>query len=176
MGSMTIDEKTARPNHAGGGSTRRRMLAGSLVGIGGMATASAKPAAILMAKAIYQEESFKCGARRIYEALLDAAQFHAFSGGRAAEIQREAGGAFSLFAGHIVGRNVELVADLRIVQAWRAASWPDGIYSIVRFELSEQGGETRVVLDHTGFPPEKAEDLASGWDENYWTALRKFLG
>jgi hypothetical protein len=48
---------------------------------------------------------------------LDSKQFTAFSGGRAAEIQSEVGGVFSVFAGHIVGRNLELVPNQRIVQA-----------------------------------------------------------
>jgi activator of HSP90 ATPase len=162
----------------GTNSTRRQVIAGGGLGlVAAAARAGAeKPNAILTAKAIHQEEDFKCGAQRIYEALLDAGQFRAFSGGRAAEIHREAGGAFSLFDGHIVGRNVELVSNRRIVQAWRSASWPEGIYSIARFELLEQPGGTRLVFDHTGFPPQMAESLESGWNKNYWTALHKFLG
>jgi activator of HSP90 ATPase len=157
--------------------TRRQMIAGSAIGLGTLAIADAQEAAktIITTRAIHQEEDFKVGPRRIYEALLDARQFSAFSGGRAAEIQREAGGAFSLFAGHIVGRNLELVTNRRIVQGWRAASWPEGTYSIARFELLEKSSGTRVTLDHTGFPPELAESLESGWNENYWTALQKYL-
>jgi activator of HSP90 ATPase len=157
--------------------TRRQMIAGSAMGLGTLTIAGAQEAAktIISTKAIHQEEDFKAGPRRIYETLLDARQFSAFSGGRAAEIHREVGGAFSLFAGHIVGRNLELVPDRRIVQAWRAAAWPEGTYSIARFELLEKGAGTRVILDHTGFPPELAEHLESGWNENYWTALQKYL-
>jgi activator of HSP90 ATPase len=183
MGSMTIHQKTSASHNKRGPSTRRQVLAAGVAGAGCLKMAAAQQTAtlpaqsktILIAKAIHQEEDFKCGARRIYEALLDAGQFRAFSGGRAAQIDRAPGGAFSLFDGHIVGRNVELAAARRIVQAWRAASWPEGVYSIARFELLEQAGGARVVLHHTGFPPEMAEGLASGWIENYWTPLRKFL-
>lgn len=129
-----------------------------------------------MTRAIHQEEDFKAGPRRIYEALLDAKQFTALSDGRAAEIDRTLGGAFSLFAGHIVGRNLELVPNRRIVQAWRVVPWPEGIYSIARFELLGQSSGTRVIFDHTGFPPQLAEHLEDGWNENYWTALQKYLG
>jgi activator of HSP90 ATPase len=52
---------------------------------------------------------FKASPERIYEVLLDAKQFSAFSGGRPAEIDRDVGGAFSLFAGHIAGGNLELL-------------------------------------------------------------------
>jgi activator of HSP90 ATPase len=162
---------------------RRRMIAASAIGIfspaiaaaQAAATGSAKDKAVIITRAIHQEEDFKAQPKRIYEALLDSKQFTAFSGGRSAEIQPEAGGVFSLFAGHIVGRNLELAPNRRIVQAWRVVPWPEGIYSIARFELAERGSGTRIIFDHTGFPSELADHLATGWTENYWTALRKYL-
>jgi activator of HSP90 ATPase len=165
------------PRFSNDASTRRQILAGGGLGIAvATARAGAQPAkSITPAKAIHQEEEFKCAARRIYEALLDSAQFSAFSGGRAAQIHREAGAAFSLFAGRIVGRNLELVADRLIVQAWRSLSWPEGIYSIARFELLQQGSATRLIFDHTGFPVEDADSLESGWTQNYWKPLHKYL-
>jgi hypothetical protein len=92
-----------------------------------------------------------------------------------AEISREAGGAFSLFGGYITGRQIELVPNLRIVQAWRAGGWDPGHYSIAKFELVEQGSGTKIVFDHTGFPIGQAEHLAEGWKGNYWEPLEKFL-
>jgi activator of HSP90 ATPase len=121
---------------------------------------------------IHQEVDVKANPARVYEVLLDAKQFSALSGGLPTDIQREVGGAFSCFGGHIVGRNVELVPNHRIVQAWRAVTWPEGVYSIARFELKPQGAGTRVILDHTGFPPELREHLAEGWEAHYWTMLR----
>ena len=59
---------------------------------------------------IHQEIDFTASPQRLYEALLDAKQFTAFSG-RPADINREVGGAFSLFGGHTVGRNVEVVPN-----------------------------------------------------------------
>ena len=75
-----------------------------------------------------------------------------------------------------VGRNLELIPARRIVQAWRVAPWPEGVYSIARFELQKQGSGTRIVFDHTGFPTELAEHLEAGWQENYWKALKVYLG
>jgi activator of HSP90 ATPase len=163
--------------------TRRRVIAGSALVLGGLAVAGpaaaqekpAMPSEVVRVNAIHQEEDFAASPQRIYEALLDAKQFTAFSGGRVAEINREVGGAFSIFSGHIIGRNLELVANRRIVQAWRVVPWAKGVYSIARFELNTHGPGTRVILDHTGFPTKLAEHLASGWHENYWTLLRKYL-
>ncbi|HET7260192.1 MAG TPA: SRPBCC domain-containing protein, partial [Candidatus Acidoferrum sp.] len=139
------------------------------------------------AESIHMETVFKAGRKRVYDALTDAKQFHkvtqlsaAVQSGMApatppAEIANVAGGAFSLFGGYISGRNIELVSNERIIQAWRAGSWPSGIYSVARFDLSEQGSETKLVFDHTGFPKGDAEHLVEGWKTNYWQPLAKFL-
>ena len=85
-------------------------------------------------------------------------------------------GPFPFFAGHIAGRNLELVPDRRVVQAWRAVAWPEGVYSIAKFELQGRNSGTHVVFDHTGFPPDLADHLEAGWQENYWQPLRRYLG
>ena len=121
---------------------------------------------------IHHEVDLKASPARIYRALLDAQQFGALTGGLPTEMRPEAGGASRFSGATIVGRNVDLVPDRRIVQAWRVVTWPEGVYSIARFELKPQGAGTRVVFDHTGFPPELREHLAAGWEEHYWTPLR----
>ena len=74
-----------------------------------------------------------------------------------------------------MGRQLELVPNQRIVQAWRVVDWKPGDYSIAKFELIDQGAETKLVFDHTGFPQGEAEVLAPGWKAHYWEPLRKFL-
>ena len=136
---------------------------------------------------IHQEVVFKASRKRVYEALTDAKQFNkvvmlsaAVQSGMApkdkpAEISPEVGGAFSAFGGHIMGRHVELVPSERIVQAWRAASWGPGQYSIARFELVDQGSGTKLVFDHAGFPQGQGAHLAEGWRTNYWEPLEKYF-
>jgi activator of HSP90 ATPase len=123
---------------------------------------------------IHQEIDFNTSPQLLYEALLDANQFTAFSG-RPAEINREVDGAFSLFGGHIIGRNVELLSNHRIVQAWRVVTWPEGVYSIAKFELKPHGSGTRLVFDHIGFPEGLHDHLADGWESNYWMLLKKYF-
>lgn len=123
---------------------------------------------------LHYQVDFKPAPQRIYDALLDPKQFAAFSG-LPAEIDPQAGGAFSLFSGHITGRNVELVPGVRIVQAWRPGSWAPGVYSIVKFEMKARGAESTVILDHTGFPEGDADGLNSGWHEHYLNPLQKFF-
>ena|SRR5450755_3084705 len=123
---------------------------------------------------LHQEVEFNASPQRIYEILLDSKQFSAFSGAPA-EISREVGGAISMFGGRIVGRNIELVPNERIVQAWRESGWPPGVYSLVKFELKGDGSKTRIIFDHTGFGEGHFEHLNVGWKMRYWDPLEKFL-
>ena len=115
-----------------------------------------------MTKSIHQEVTIKANAKKVFDALTDAKQFSAFSGGAPAEIDAQEGGSFSCFGGHIKGRNIELVPGKRVVQAWRSVKWIEGVYSIVRFELSEEGGSTKIVFDQAGFPEEAGPHLEGG--------------
>ena len=133
-----------------------------------------------MSGPIHKEVDLKASPQRVYEALLDAKQFSAFSGGHPAEIQREEGGAFSCFGGVITGRNVELVLNRRIVQAWRVKIWPEGVYSIVTFDLQSQGSGTRLTMEHKGFPDDMRAHLNGempdgGWNRQYLEPLQKYL-
>ena len=173
--------------------TRRQAIAGVAAVFGSFvlgatrAWAGTEEAISHAAESIHHETIFKASRKRVYEALTDAKQFGkivqlsaAMKGGMPAgagpaEISREAGGAFALFGGYVTGRQIELVTNERIVQAWRAGSWDPGRYSIAKFELVEQGSGTKIVFDHTGFPVGEAEHLAEGWKGNYWEPLEKFL-
>ncbi|MBV8084835.1 MAG: SRPBCC domain-containing protein, partial [Chloroflexi bacterium] len=64
----------------------------------------------------------------------------------------------------------------RIVQAWRAQDWPEGVYSVVRFELEPRGGETQLVFDHVGVPDDQRQHIDDGWHKMYWEPLAKYLG
>jgi activator of HSP90 ATPase len=69
---------------------------------------------------------------------------------RSAEIDAQTGGSLKLFGGLIEARNVELVPNQRIVQAWREASLPPGHYSLVRFALVTRNAGTHLAFDQTG--------------------------
>ncbi|MFM9886587.1 MAG: SRPBCC family protein [Burkholderiales bacterium] len=128
-----------------------------------------------MADSIHQDVDIDASADRIFEALTTARHFSGFTGGAPSEIDAAPGGAFSCFGGMITGRNVELVPGRRVVQAWRAKNWPEGVYSIVRFELQAKGKSTNVVFDQSGFPATAKQELEGGWHKMYWEPLRKYL-
>ena len=171
--------------------TRRQAITGVAMGIGSMVLLPAEARAddngvSHSAESIHQEPLFKASRNRVYEALIDTSQFDKVVqlsgamksmplGTTPTQISREAGGAFSIFGGHIIGRQIDLVPNERIVQAWRVVDWNPGVYSIAKFELMDQGSGTKIVFDHTGFPNGKAEHLAIGWKGHYWEPLEKLL-
>lgn len=139
------------------------------------------------APAIHQERDLTAGCDRVYRALTHAHEFEALTrlsdaadllsapNAQLTAIGARAGDPFTLFGGYITGRNLELLPGKRLVQAWRTRSWPDGEYSVVRFELSSQGGGCRIVFDQRGFPASQGASLAYGWRVHYWEPLAKFL-
>jgi len=173
--------------------TRRQAVVGVAMAFGGLALASPKAWANVeeeishTAESIHQEVVFKASRERVYGALTDAKQFERVvqlsdamksrmpRGAPPTRISPEVGGAFSTFGGLIVGRNIELVPNERIVQAWRPAYWKPGVYSIVKFELAVSGSGTKLALDHTGFPDGDGKSLLDGWNKNYWEPLAKYL-
>lgn len=167
------------------GITRRHLLVGASVAVPGWAAGEEEISQA--AEAIHQSPVLRASRKRVYEALLDAKQFAKVEersgarrtgmalGNKPTQIDRQVGGAFTIYGGHIIGRHIELVPDTRIVQAWRVVDWDAGVYSIVKFELVEQGTGTKIAFDHTGFPKGQARHLAEGWKANYWEPLADYL-
>lgn len=124
---------------------------------------------------IHQEVKFEAAPERVYEALMDSKQHAAFTANGDAKISRDSGGAFYAHGGHVSGRNIEIVPNRRIVQAWHFRDWPEGVYSLVRFELMQEGAGTRLLFDHTGIPDGHETHLESGWNTRYWEPLKTYL-
>ena len=124
---------------------------------------------------IHQEVTINGSADAVYGVLTRSEEFSRMTGGSKADISREVGGAVSLFGGDIKAINVELVPGKRVVQAWRSYRWPEGVYSIVRFELKPEGKSTKLVFDQAGYPDDAHEMLDGGWPKMYWQPMNQML-
>lgn len=127
-----------------------------------------------MSEPIKQKVSFPATPDQVYSAYMDADSHAAFTG-RPAKISNDQGADFSVHGGMVLGRNIELVTGRRIVQAWRSGEWEEGVYSVVRIELREDGGGTELVLHHDAFPEGAREHLDKGWNQMYWEPMRAYL-
>jgi activator of HSP90 ATPase len=139
------------------------------------------------AEAIRQEVTLDASPQRVYQALTAAKDFDMITrlsdaqvllnakGAKVTSISTEVGGPFTLFGGYVTGRHLEMLSNERLVQAWRAASWKPGDFSIAAFYLMAEGGKTKLNFEHRGFPNGEGAVLAHGWHSHYWEPLAKFL-
>jgi len=128
-----------------------------------------------MCKPVHHEVEFRVSPKEIYDAYLDSRR-HARITGQAAQMSRKEGGRFTAGDSYISGTNVELVPGKRIVQAWRASEWPDGVYSVLRMEFKAKGKGTRMVVDHVGIPDKFRDGVDQGWYEFYWNPMKAYFG
>ena len=130
---------------------------------------------------VHLETFLAASPAQVYAALTSAPEFSSATG-RPASFDAREGGAFSLFDGRVIGRNVELEAGERIVQAWRFPEWAPGVYSAVRLELRQENEGTRVLLDQDAIPegaspmfPTWREHVAVGWPMFYFEPLKCYF-
>ncbi|MFT5708906.1 MAG: activator of HSP90 ATPase [Oceanospirillaceae bacterium] len=123
---------------------------------------------------IQQEIVLKATVEKVYQTLTNSELFSEMTGAPAS-IGTTQGDQFSCFGGMILGRNIELLENKMLVQAWRVKLWELGHYSSVRFVLEAKGAETKLTLTHSGFCEEHKELLSQGWHDNYWTPMQHYF-
>lgn len=120
---------------------------------------------------IRQTATFAATPHEVYETLMDSRRHARLTGGPA-RISRKIGGAFSAFGGGLSGTALDLVADHKIVLAWRADDWPAGHHSRATFTLSRLATGTRLRLYQSGVPATQAAGVRDGWIQYYWAPLK----
>lgn len=125
-------------------------------------------------KTLRQSVTFPVAPRAVYEALMDSKQHAAFTGDTAS-ISRKVGGRISAWGGYISGKNLELVANKKIVQSWRASDWPQGALSTVTFTLTKSGQGCKLTFVQTGLPEDQHEEIKQGWVDYYWKPLKAYF-
>ncbi len=125
-------------------------------------------------KTIEQTVSFTAPPAAVYEALLNSDKHAAFTG-EPANIDPRVGGSASAYGGKVTAINLELVEGSLIVQAWRPANLPPGVFTLVRYDLAAKDGGTELKFSQSSIPDEIAPHLESGWKERYWTPLTAYF-
>ena len=105
----------------------------------------------------------------VWAALTDPEDISAWMTDSSVVFDLHVGGRYSLFGGETTGKFIEIEAPTILEYTWRQntwePAWPD---SRVRWELSENGRRTRVMLTHTDFPnDEERVSHEEAWEE-YW--------
>jgi activator of HSP90 ATPase len=127
---------------------------------------------VIRSSAVFEDAT----STKLYSLFMDSAK-HTAATGMPAKISKKIGGKWSAFGGMILGTNLALIPNRRIVQAWRASHWkkadPDSIL-VVSFEKAPGGG-AQVVLDHVGVPSYDQKGVTEGWVKFYWEPWKKHL-
>jgi uncharacterized protein YndB with AHSA1/START domain len=127
-----------------------------------------------MAENIEVSDIIPARPERVYSAWLDADQHGAMTGSSATD---EGGGRFTAWDGYISGRTVSAVPHSKIVQAWRTSEFPaDDADSILTVTFAAEGDSTRVTLKHENIPADQGASYAKGWDEFYFTPMKRYFG
>ena len=93
--------------------------------------------------------------------------------GYAATFNPEANTEFSLWDGDIIGLNLEIVPDKKLVQEWYFEDNKEK--SIVTIELTKQNDKTQIELHHTNIPDEAFSNISEGWNKYYFGTMKKYL-
>jgi len=131
--------------------------------------------------AIHQEVTLAAPPSTIYELLTNSEKF-SLATGMPATIGAGEGAEFSLFAAHVEGRQIELIKNERVVQAWRFPGWPQGIYTLVRLTLVPVEEGTKLLLDQDAIPDGVSplydtwlEHIATNWATFYFKPFINYL-
>lgn len=126
-------------------------------------------------KTIKQNVLFKAEPHEVYEALMDEKKHSKFTKARA-HIEKKVGGKFYTYDKYIIGTNLDLIEDKKIVQSWHGSDWPQGHYSKATFLLKKTKEGTKLTFTQTGVPKERYADIKEGWEEHYWAPMKEMLG
>jgi len=105
---------------------------------------------------------------------MDAKKHAKFTGGKA-RCDPRVGGKFFAWDGYLIGNNIELVRNKKIVQEWQTTKWPEGYCpSTLEITLAKKGG-TELTMVHTKVPAGQAADYRQGWVGYYCEPLKNYF-
>jgi uncharacterized protein YndB with AHSA1/START domain len=126
-----------------------------------------------MSKPIQQTYEINGTPFQVFDALTNPETFQKWSGAPA-KIDDQIGTEFSLFGGNIVGKNLEVIPNQKLVQDWSAAE--GGVsHSKVIFTLVATGRGTNVELLHEGVPEASLENISQGWNSYYLGKIQEMF-
>ena len=109
----------------------------------------------------------------VYNALTNLVMLEIWTG-EPAEMEEVPGTDFSLWDGSICGKNLEFVKNQLIVQEWYFGEEGKEA-SIVTIRLHPDKGGTSMEVKHTNIPDEAYDNIAEGWQEDYFDALNQLF-
>jgi activator of HSP90 ATPase len=126
----------------------------------------------MVTKTLRQTVTFHATPTKVFDLLMDSRKHQALSG-EPAHISKKVGAKFTARGSLVRGYNLAVKRGKKIVQAWRATSWPPDHYSVATFDLAKVRGGTRLHFTQIGVPSDRFDGLDRGWIETYWTPMKE---
>ena len=123
---------------------------------------------------IFQVIELECSVGEVYQALTNAHLLSKLTG-MSAEMDTHEGGTFNAWNNRCHGYMLHLTVNTRIVQAWRHIDFPQGMFTIVIFDLESTETGSRVSFNHTGVPEEASGWLTETWKKDFWIPITEHL-
>lgn len=112
--------------------------------------------------------------QHVYNAWLNS-QHHSEMTGGEAFITDQINDSFTAWNEYISGKNLELIANEKIVQEWRTTEFSDDEEnSIITIELKDNNGKTELTLTHSHLP-EHGEQYKKGWEDHYFNPMKTYF-
>ena len=128
-----------------------------------------------MTEAIQQSVEFNTPPATLFEMYVDSRK-HSKATGAPAKVSRKAGAVFTAFAGALRGKNLLIVPNKMIVQAWRSSAFKKSdADSILILTFSKTPSGARVDLVHANVPEQDHQGVTEGWKKYYWDPWRAYL-
>jgi len=128
-----------------------------------------------MSKAIQQSVRFAATPEELFEMYIDSKKHSAATGSRA-RISRKAGAAFTACNGKLRGKNLLIVPNRLVMQAWRSAHWPaSDPDSMLLLAFKDAPGGGQVDLLHVNVPAHDRAGVAKGWKKYYWQPWKRYI-
>jgi activator of HSP90 ATPase len=128
-----------------------------------------------MSEQIKISATFPVKSKKIYDAWLNGKEHTAMTGS-SATASNKIGGKFTAWDKYICGKNLELVPNKRILQAWRSTEFSKDqldSYLLVKFEEAKNG--TKVSIIHSEIPDGTGSSFKKGWKDFYFAPMKKYF-
>ena len=109
----------------------------------------------------------------VYNALTNKVMIEIWTGD--AVMEEVPGTEFSMWEESICGMNLEFEKNKKIVQEWYFGEDDEDKRSIVTIKLHPDKGGTSMEVVQTNIPDEAYENIAEGWEEDYYNGLNELF-
>jgi len=121
-------------------------------------------------------EKFYCSPVDLMECFLEPNRVRAYAGGDSVVEGRTAGAKLRMFGGSVEATIVEVQYPNKLVENWRFTSWPEGTWSTVTINFTEEKGKTVLTLTHDGVQKADEDRTRLGWQENHFRPIKMIFG